>query len=41
MHMQSNAPRARDCTNQRVRKDAELDEAERSKNRSESKVRAR
>jgi IS5 family transposase len=37
----SKAPLARDFTNQRVRKGAEIDEAERSKNRNKSKVRAR
>ena len=35
------APSARDFTNQRVRRDGEVDEVERSKNRNKSKVRAR
>ncbi|WP_198970205.1 transposase, partial [Xylophilus sp. ASV27] len=35
------APQARDFTNQRVRKGGEIDEAERSKNRNKSRVRAR
>jgi len=35
------APHARDFTNQRVRQGGEVDEAERSKNRNKSKVRAR
>ena len=35
------APRARDFTNQRVRKAGEIDAAQREKNRSKSKVRAR
>lgn len=39
--MQSKAPRARDFTNQRVRKDDETREVERSKNRTKSSVRAR
>ena len=39
--IESKAPRARDFTNQRVRKGGEIDEAERSKNRNKSKVRAR
>lgn len=37
----SKAPRARDFTNQRVRKRGEVDEAERAKNRNKSRVRAR
>jgi IS5 family transposase len=37
----SKAPRAKDFTNQRVRRDGEVDEAERSKNRNKSRVRAR
>jgi IS5 family transposase len=37
----SKAPRARDFTNQRVRKDGEVDEVVRSQNRNKSKVRAR
>lgn len=37
----SKAPNARDFTNQRVRKGGEVDEAERSKNRNKSRVRAR
>ena len=39
--IESKAPQARDFTNQRVRKGGEIDEAERSKNRNKSKVRAR
>jgi len=39
--MESKAPRARDFTNQRVRHNGEVDEVERAKNRSKSKVRAR
>lgn len=39
--VESKAPRARDFTNQRVRKGGEIDEAERSKNRNKSRVRAR
>jgi transposase, IS5 family len=39
--MRSKAPRARDFTNQRVRKDDETREVERSKNRTKSSVRAR
>ena len=39
--IQSRAPLARDFTNQRVRRDGEIDEAERSKNRNKSRVRAR
>ena len=35
------APQAKDFTNQRVRRNGEVDEAERSKNRNKSKVRAR
>ena len=37
----SKAPKATDFTNQRVRKGGEIDEAEHSKNRNKSKVRAR
>ena len=37
----SKAPKAKDFTNQRVRKGGQIDEAERSKNRNKSKVRAR
>ena len=37
----SKAPQARDFTNQRVRKGGEIDEGERARNRSKSKVRAR
>lgn len=37
----SKAPKARDFTSQRVRKDGEIDEAERSKNHNKSRVRAR
>lgn len=39
--IESKAPRAKDFTNQRVRKGGEIDDAERSKNRTKSKVRAR
>lgn len=39
--VRSTAPRARDVTNQRMRIGGEIDEAERSKNRNKSKVRAR
>ena len=39
--IQSKAPLARDFTNQRVRRVGEIDEAERSKNRNKSRVRAR
>jgi len=39
--IESKAPRARDFTNQRVRKGGEIDEVQRSKNRNKSKVRAR
>jgi IS5 family transposase len=39
--IESKASLARDFTNQRVRKGGEIDEAERSKNRNKSKVRAR
>jgi IS5 family transposase len=39
--IQTKAPQARDFTNQRVRRNGEIDEALRSKNRGESKVRAR
>lgn len=35
------APRAKDFTNQRVRKGGEVDEAERRRNRNTSKIRAR
>jgi len=35
------APRAKDFTNQRLRKAGEVDEAERAKNRNKSKIRAR
>ena len=37
----SKAPLARDFTNERVRRDGEVDEAKRAKNRNKSKVRAR
>lgn len=37
----SKAPKARDFTNQRVRRGGEIDEAERSRNHNKSKVRAR
>lgn len=39
--MASKVPRAKDFTNQRVRKSGQIDEAERSKNRNKSKIRAR
>ena len=39
--IEAKAPRARDFTNQRVRKGGEIDEAQRSKNRNKSRVRAR
>jgi len=39
--IKTKAPQARDFTNQRVRKGGEVDEAERAKNRSKSKIRAR
>lgn len=39
--IESKAPRAKDFTNQRVRCNGEVDEAERAKNRNKSKVRAR
>ena len=39
--IEAKAPQARDFTNQRVRKGGEIDEAERSKNRNKSRVRAR
>ena len=39
--IQAKAPRARDFTNQRVRRSGEIDEAQRSKNRGKSRVRAR
>lgn len=39
--IQAKAPKAKDFTNQRVRKGGEIDEVERSKNRNKSKVRAR
>jgi IS5 family transposase len=39
--IQDRAPQAKDFTNQRVRRGAEIDEAQRSKNRNKSKVRAR
>ena len=39
--IQAAAPQAKDFTNQRVRRGAEIDEAQRSKNRNKSKVRAR
>ena len=39
--IQARAPRARDFTNQRVRRSGEIDEAQRSKNRGKSRVRAR
>jgi IS5 family transposase len=39
--IESKAPRAKDFTNQRVRRAGEVDEAVRSKNRNKSKVRAR
>jgi IS5 family transposase len=39
--IEAKAPRAKDFTNQRVRKGGEIDEVERAKNRNKSKVRAR
>lgn len=39
--IESKAPQAKDFTNQRVRRDGEIDEVERSKNHNKSKVRAR
>lgn len=39
--IQTKAPKAKDFTNQRVRKAGEIDEVERSKNHNKSKVRAR
>lgn len=39
--IQAKAPRAKDFTNQRVRRGGEVDEARRAKNRNKSKVRAR
>ena len=39
--MQGKAPRAKDFTNERVRKAGQVDEAKRAKNRSKSKIRAR
>lgn len=39
--IESKAPRAKDFTNQRVRRGGQIDEAERAKNRNKSKVRAR
>ena len=39
--IRAKAPRARDFTNQRVRRSGEIDEAQRSKNRGKSRVRAR
>lgn len=39
--IESKAPKAKDFTNQRVRKGGQVDEVERRKNRSKSKVRAR
>jgi IS5 family transposase len=39
--IRSQAPQAKDFTNQRVRKGDEIDEVERAKNRNKSKVRAR
>ena len=39
--MRTKAPRAKDFTNQRVRKRGEIDEVQRGKNRNKSKVRAR
>lgn len=39
--IESKAPKAKDFTNQRVRKGGQVDETERRKNRSKSKVRAR
>jgi IS5 family transposase len=39
--MHSKAPRARDITNQRVRRNDQIDEAQHAKNPSKSRVRAR
>lgn len=39
--IESKAPRAKDFTNQRVRRGGEIDEVQRAKNRNKSKVRAR
>lgn len=39
--IQSKAPRAKDFTNQRVRRGGEIDEVERARNRNKSRVRAR
>jgi len=39
--IEAKAPQARDFTNQRVRRSGEIDEAQRSKNRNNSRVRAR
>ena len=39
--IETKAPRAKDFTNQRVRRHGEIDEAQRAKNRSKSRVRAR
>ncbi len=39
--IQSRAPRAKDSTNERVRKAGQVDDAKRAKNRSKSKIRAR
>jgi IS5 family transposase len=39
--IREHAPQARDFTNQRVRKRGEIDQAERSRNRNKSKIRAR
>lgn len=39
--LRGDAPHAKDFTNQRVRKGGEVDEAERSRNRNKSKIRAR
>lgn len=39
--MHGKAPRAKDFTNERVRRAGEVDEAKRAKNRNKSKIRAR
>jgi IS5 family transposase len=39
--IEAKAPRAKDFTNQRIRKAGQIDELERAKNRTKSKVRAR
>lgn len=39
--IREHAPHAKDFTNQRIRKRGEVDEAQRSRNRNKSKIRAR